>query len=159
MVNQAQFAADFPEFAPAALAQWGFASAFANAVLDPSVWGPSAPAGQPLSQYDLAYELVVAHNLALAALSAQSAKGGVPGLSKGIATSKSAGPISTSLDANVGSAKDGGHWNLTTYGVRFIEWAVLVGNVPMAVGPQVNLGAVYGYGASVALPQNWYIWG
>jgi hypothetical protein len=132
-----QFTTDYPEFVTATQGQYATASLLAANMLNVSVWGPSADAGQPLSQIDIASELVTAHFLALAIRRQQvAAQGGVPGISTGVTSSSAWGPVSTSFNTELGANEDGSHWNLTEYGVEFLYMARLVGNQPMAIGPR-----------------------
>lgn len=75
---------------------------------------------------------------------ATAAKGQAPGMRPGMIASKSVGPASVSYDTSSGVEADAGHWNLTTYGRRFIRTARLVG----MGGAQV--------GGCDPLPGNWW---
>jgi hypothetical protein len=141
MITDASFRVDLPEFShqgdftPAMVA---YALAFAVAFLNVDVWGPSpaAPAtNPPVAPIDFATELYAAHLLALdrQAVAAAAARG-VPGLASGPISSKSVGPASRSYDTNAAADLDAGHWNMTTYGQRFIRLARLFGARPTQVG-------------------------
>ncbi len=77
---------------------------------------------------DLGTALFTAHYLSVGRQAAKSgAAGGTPGAATGIATSKSVADVSVSYDAALASVKDGGHWNLTTYGTRYLELVGMFG--------------------------------
>lgn len=76
------------------------------------------------SQYNLASELFVAHNLALEKLARDAAAlGATPGLGTGPVNSKSVDKVSVGYDTQAGISPDAGHWNLTTYGTR-LWWLI-----------------------------------
>jgi len=81
-----------------------------------------------LSIYDLGIALFIAHHLAVGrrdTLSAES--GGIPGAVNGVMTAKSVDKVSASYDVGIVTIADGGFWNSTTYGVRFLQLAMMVG--------------------------------
>jgi hypothetical protein len=139
MVCYEQFTTDFPEFANTTTyprSSFSFYQNFARLMLT-FVWGAPAALGQPLELYDIGCELFIAHNLALEAMNQKAAAvGGVPGLSTGPVSSKGAGAVSISYDTTAGIEPDAGHWNLTTFGTRFISMLRLLGSAPMQVSPQ-----------------------
>ena len=72
--------------------------------------------------------LFAAHELAMGLLASKTATaGGVPGVSTGIVSSKSVGPISKSYDTGFAKYDDAGYWNLTTYGQRYWYFINLFG--------------------------------
>ena len=72
--------------------------------------------------------LFAAHELAMGLLASKTAAaGGVPGISTGIVSSKSVGPISKSYDTGFAKYDDAGYWNLTTYGQRYWYFVKLFG--------------------------------
>lgn len=72
--------------------------------------------------------LFAAHELAMGLLASKtSAVGGVPGISTGIVSSKSVGPISKGYDTGFAKYDDAGYWNLTTYGQRYWYFVKLFG--------------------------------
>ncbi len=148
MITYAQFVSDFPEFSDSNTfpqSSFNFYANFASLMLTDR-WGPPAAAGQPSTLYDIGTELFIAHNLALSAMNQKAAAaGGVPGLSTGPVSAKSVGPVSISYATEAGLVEDAGHWNLTTYGVRFIAMSRMVGSAPTYVGPH---GGSVGSGAS-----------
>lgn len=72
--------------------------------------------------------LYVAHEITLAAQNEKAASfGGVPGVSGGIANTKTVGGATIGYDTVVTSEKDAGYWNLTNYGKQFIRLARIFG--------------------------------
>ena len=72
--------------------------------------------------------LFAAHELAMGLLASKTAAaGGVPGISTGIVSSKSVGPISKSYDTGFAKYDDAGYWNLTIYGQRYWYFVKLFG--------------------------------
>jgi hypothetical protein len=138
MIDYAQFTTDFPEFANTTTypqSVFNFWLNFASLMLTPR-WGAPADPGQPSTMYDVGTELIIAHNLALEAINQQAAAaGGVPGLNRGIISSETAGAVSVSYDTANGLELDAGHWNLTTYGTRFVSIARLIGAAPTQISP------------------------
>lgn len=90
----------------------------------------------PKTQYDMGLELFVAHHITIEKQAMDAAKiGGTPGVGQGgPVSSKSTGPISISYDTGAAAELDAGHWNLTIYGKRFINMALMVGIGPIQVG-------------------------
>lgn len=80
--------------------------------------------------------LFVAHNLALSAMDARAAAaGGAPGMAaSGIVSSKSVDKVSVSYDTSGAMEAGAGHWNLTTYGTRYIRLVKLIGAGPLQIG-------------------------
>lgn len=73
-------------------------------------------------------DLFVAHHLALADIEAkQVAVGASPGKLAAQQTAKSVDKVSASYDVSNISITDGGYWNTTSYGIRFLQLSRLVG--------------------------------
>ncbi len=84
---------------------------------------------------DFGTELFVAHNLILdAQANAAAAAGGIPGTMSGVVNSKSVDKVSISDDVAVGTIEGGDFWNLSTYGVRFLHYAKMMGAGPIQIG-------------------------
>jgi hypothetical protein len=117
------FRTDFTEFADATAypdSGVNYWLTVAGLMLDPSRWA---------TLLDLGTELFVAHNLALERQAQKTAaNGGVPGISSGPLSAKAVDKVSASYDTAAGIVKDAGHWNLTTYGTRFIDLALMMGS-------------------------------
>ena len=121
-MNPTQFRLDFPEFADSIqypdslIAFWlGVAASLVNA----SRW---------MELTNLGLELVTAHHLVLSARDElATATGGVPGELKGPTSSKSVDKVSISYDTSAATLSDAGMWNLTSYGVRFLGLARMMG--------------------------------
>lgn len=128
-VSSQQFRVNFPEFASTTTypnGQVEFWFGFAYNFLNSHRWGDSI---------DYGAQLFTAHNLALEARAgAESAAGGIPGGQVGPLSSKSVGPASASYDIGSGAEEKAGHWNLTTYGTRFIRLSKMMGAGPLFVG-------------------------
>lgn len=103
-----------------------------------------------LALQDQGLGLYTAHYLALAQQRARAAAaGGVPGGVQGPTSSKSVADVAVSYDTAAVTLENGGQWNLTTYGVEFLQLARMVGAQGMIQTgggfPGVNLG-VFGNG-------------
>jgi hypothetical protein len=71
---------------------------------------------------ELAVMLFTAHQLAFARMSSKQAQGGgIVGQFSGVQQSKSVGGVSVSYDTKSIVNEGAGHWNATTYGVRFYQ--------------------------------------
>ena len=87
--------------------------------VDPAQWGDMAPHG---------VALLTAHHLALSARNASvAARGGLPGATSGVMTAKAVDKVSASYDAGAVTIEGGAHFNATTYGVQFLELAMMFG--------------------------------
>lgn len=92
---------------------------------------------------DMGVELFAAHNLVLdRRANEEGAAGGSPGMSTGVASSKSVDKVSVSYDTSTGVEEGAGHWNLTIYGTRFVRFSRMMGAGPVQVG--TGGGEVYG---------------
>lgn len=155
-VSVATFRADLPEFTSLSaypdpgVTYW---LTLAGLLLDPNRWGAGAAIAisPPSTVYDFGLEMFVAHNLVLERQAQKdAANGAVPGLNTGPVASKSVGSVSISYDASAGIELDAGHWNLTTYGTRFIKLARMMG----AGGLQL-FGCPGPFGSGGAWPGPW----
>ncbi len=128
-VTAASFVVDFPEFADATLypvGQINFWLTAASLLLPVARW---------TTLLDLGTELYVAHNLVIERKAqAEAANGAPPGVSTGPIANKSVDKASVGYDTTTASVEDAGHWNLTTFGTRFISLARMVGAGPIQVG-------------------------
>lgn len=121
-MDNAKFRTDFPEFASpekypdSLLTFWG---GVAELQVRECVWKRMQPVG---------VELYVAHVITLEAQNSQAAQvGGAPGMSGGVASSKTVDRASITFDAANTAEKDAGWWNLTNYGKQFIRLARIFG--------------------------------
>jgi Protein of unknown function (DUF4054) len=98
--------------------------------------GPTLVGGVAGRSYiDYGTELFVAHNLVLSRQAQKSAvRNAPPGVTRGPIASEGVGGASVSYSNQLGLDPDDGHWNLTSYGVRFVEMLKLVGALPVQVG-------------------------
>lgn len=133
-VTQAQFIADFPEFAtPGSTPTPNFPqSAFmyylslAVLLIDPS--------NRAATLANMMAELFIAHHLALEMLAAKDMNAGaVPGVAKGPIAGKSAGDVAISYVPGATLEMDAGHWNYTVYGQRFIRMVKMIGAGPVQI--------------------------
>ena len=115
-MDNAQFRLDFPEFASSV----NFTESMLNfwnsiAVLQVSAdrWG---------DLYTQGVSLFVAHTLSIQRNSIKTASaGGVAGNANGLATSKAVGAVSVSYYTSAAMMPNAGHWNLTIYGIQFVQ--------------------------------------
>ncbi|MEE3504839.1 DUF4054 domain-containing protein [Pseudomonas sp. 10C3] len=122
-MNSDQFRQDFPEFADpskysdTSVNLW---LTLGGKTLDPDRW---------CDYLDLGLELFAAHNLSLAAGNQlASTVGGTPGQIKGPVTSKSVDKVSVGYDSGAAVLEGGGFFNLSTYGIQFLQIARMVGS-------------------------------
>ncbi|WP_322073336.1 DUF4054 domain-containing protein [Burkholderia cepacia] len=119
----AQFRQSFPEFNdtttyPDSLVQ--FWMTVAVSLVNADRWGELT---------DLGVALVTAHHLALALKDQKTAAvGGVPGQVTGPQSSKAVDKVSASYNTEAVAVKDGGFWNATMYGVRYLSMALMMGS-------------------------------
>ena len=109
----------------------------ATVLLNQSRWGAPATttAVADYTEWDIGAEYFVAHHLALGMLDkAAAANGAPPGQYTGAVSSKSVDKASINYDVNVTLDEGAGHWNLTTYGKRFIRLCRMMGAGPVQVG-------------------------
>lgn len=127
-VTPASFRQDFPEFADITVYPDGSVNYYLNLaglLLVPARW---------TTVLDMATELFVAHNLVLEAQAQKAAaNGAIPGQNTGPLSGKTVGPITASYDTAAGIEEGAGHWNLTTYGTRFMSLVRLFGAGPVQV--------------------------
>jgi len=101
----------------------------AIALLNADVWDPNV--------LDYGTCLFIAHHLVLDRRDAATvAAGGVGGLVQGVLTSKSVDRVSASYDTAAVTMTDGAYWNMTTYGIRFLQLSRYMG----AGGIQLGIG-------------------
>ena len=118
-VTADSFLGAFPEFfGDPAANRIEFWLPIAQALVDPDKWGDLS---------DQAVSLALAHFCALGG--AGSTPAGV-----GVLTSKSAGGMSASYDVSAVADPNAGHWNQTSYGVRFRSLQQMFGAGPLQVG-------------------------
>ena len=127
-ITAAIFRVDFPVFADATVytdAAIAIQLKVAAVRLDPTVWGELLDYGTELY---VAHMLTVRHWMAARAARAASLPFALPpGMTTGIATSKSVGGASISYDLGLGTVPGAGPFNLTIYGVEFWQLAMSIG--------------------------------
>lgn len=135
-VTVASFRAAFPPFTIAAFptAEVQFWLDLGANLLSAERWG---------NVYDFGLQLFVAHNLSLGAMALLGGASGAPGAVTGPVTSASVDKVSYSRNPGAAMDPKNGHWNLTTYGLRWIRLAQMFGAGPIQVG--VPAGATNDY--------------
>lgn len=79
--------------------------------------------------------LFVAHHLVLEARNnATSDAGGIPGAVQGIVNSKSVDKVAVAYDVDSVALADGAYWNMTTFGIRFLQLTRAYGSGGVQVG-------------------------
>lgn len=120
---------DLPEFAdPTAYPDSGitFWLSWAGILLNAQRWGRSL---------DLGALMFVAHHLVLERQAQKAAaNGAVPGTGIGVINNKSVDKVSVGYDTSAVIDPKDGHWNMTTYGLRFIQMVKMFGAGPVQVG-------------------------
>lgn len=128
-ISAAQFRLDFPEFSDVTLypdTQYAFWYGVSAKMMDATRWGELLDAGS---------ELFVAHQLVLSARAAAEAVNGTPpGTQVGPIGSQSVDKVSISFDNASGVEADGGHWNMTSYGTRYLRLAKMIGVGAIQIG-------------------------
>lgn len=128
-VTAASFRANFPAFASTTTfpdTEVNFWIALGVLLHDAGRWG---------NLLDFGIQLFVAHNLSLEAGSnAASAGGQTPGQIQGPLSSATVDKVSYSRDPGAAMDPANGHWNLTTYGLRYIRLVRMIGAGPLQVG-------------------------
>lgn len=135
--TDASFLGIFPEFNdstkyPGTVRAFWLRTAVAN--MDALRWG---------EYYELGLYLWMAHHMTLFATQRQGSGGRT---TSGLVSSKSVGGVSVSYDTGSIIEQGGGVWNATTYGMRWIQLANLVGmgGVQVGGGPIQSPGAGFG---------------
>jgi len=159
-VTRSQFLTDLPEFNTAAnpssspnaisfsTSTIDYYLALANASLDPNRWG-----GDPSVWFTLGVEMYVAHWVVLDTSNQRDVpRDRLPGWNKGAVAGQGAGGVSISYDTAGAQELGAGHWNLTTYGTRYINLARQMGAGPIQIGPSGCGGPLNG----PAWPGPWF---
>jgi len=121
-ITPTQFRSDFPEFAdpakyPDTLVQMWL-----------TVAASLVNSGRWMELTNIGIELVTAHHLVMAIKDeTAAANGGVPGTIQGPTTSKSIDKVSVSYDAGSAMLSDAGFWALSSYGLRYLSLARMMG--------------------------------
>jgi hypothetical protein len=140
-VTVASFRADFPlvfrsqsAYPNESVTYW---LAIAALLLNQNRLGASSgtASSPPTTTFDFLTELFVAHNLIIEKQAADTAaKGGDPGTKQGMISSKSVGSVSIGYTVAEVAELDGGYWNATVYGARFLRLARMFGSGPVQIG-------------------------
>lgn len=133
----ATFRLDYPEFQsqtiyPERLID--YYTSIAGLLLNTDRWDQTV-GSNGLSVYDIAAELMIAHNIALRKRMAdQSSTGGTPGLQTGILQSKSVGGVSAGYTTQQVVEDGAGFWAMTEYGSELWQLIKMFGAGPVQVG-------------------------
>jgi len=136
-MDAATFRANFPEFSDTTKypdGQINFWIGMAPLYLSAEVY-----TDQPT--LDFVTQLFTAHNISISKLNQFAAQvGGVPGAVTGPTTSKTVDKVSYASAAQLVTMDNGGAWNLTQYGIQFLQIARMWGSggrqlMPSGWGP------------------------
>ncbi|CAN0620533.1 conserved protein of unknown function [Burkholderia multivorans] len=121
-MDVSQFRQSFPEF--------GDATRYPDSVIQ--IWLTVAVSLVNAERWkeltDIGIGLVTAHHVALSMRDqTMAAVGGVPGQIAAPQSSKSVDKVSASYDTAAVAIKDGGFWNGTMYGIRYLSLAQMMG--------------------------------
>ncbi len=143
-VTAASFRTNFPAFASTTDypdAMINFWLDLGGRLLDQNRWG---------DLYDYGEQLFMAHNLSLERGVALGGTKQAPGQVNGPQTAGAVDKVSYSRNPGLVMDPKNGHWNLTIYGLRYIQLVKMIGAGPIQVGVS-NSESNYG-GSSAAWP-------
>lgn len=127
-MNAAQFRQDFPEFSDTSKypdSSIEFHMSVSVMLVNPMRWGDMT---------NLGVELLTAHNLTLAIEDvSMAAIGGAPGQIKGPLNNKSVDKVSVGYNSGAVTYGEAGYYNMTRYGTRFYQLAMMFGAGGMIV--------------------------
>lgn len=110
----------------------------ATQMVDPGRW---------MEMTYLGIELFTAHHVVLDVKNNMDVGvGGLPGLSRGAINSESVGPVSIGYDTASTTEEEGGNWNYTVYGQRYLHFAQQFGAGPVYFGGNMCAGPLNGPG-------------
>lgn len=88
-----------------------------------------------LSQTYVGIELFAAHFITLEAQDMLATNaGGLPGTSTGLIKDKEVDTVRIQYDTQAASSSEAGHWNLTSYGMRWLYLSNVFGSGPVQLG-------------------------
>jgi uncharacterized protein DUF4054 len=141
-VTVASFRADFPAFADTTIYPDATVTLYltvAGNLLNATRWG---------DMLDFGTELFIAHNLVLdMQANAQAANSAPPGVTTGAISAKSVDKVSISYDVSIAGIEGGDFWNLSTYGIRFLHYAKMMGAGPIQIGVACYVDPLGSYNA------------
>lgn len=124
MVDAATFRASFPEFADTTKypdAQINFWIGISPVYLSTNIYTDA-------QTLDFVTQLFVAHNITISRLNQFTAQvGGIPGAVAGPTTSKTVDKVGYASAAQLVTLENGGAWNLSQYGIQFLQIARMWG--------------------------------
>lgn len=96
-----------------------------------------------LTVLDFGIMLFVCHNLVLeATANKEAANGNPPGMAKGMLSGGHVDKVSYTYDTASVADATAGHWNLTTYGMRYVRLMKMFGASPIQVGAPSSAEAI-----------------
>lgn len=141
-VTAASFRMTFPEFADTvkySAPQVDFYLDLGSKLMNAARWG---------NLFDFGQQLFAAHNLSLEAVAQRNANmGGNPGSVEGPQTSGNVDKVGYARNPGLAMDPKNGHWNLSTYGLRWVAMVRLVGAGPVYVGAPNGAGSDFNQGA------------
>lgn len=121
-LTPAQLRTDFPEFADTTK----YPDSLVNTWL--TVAASLVNASRWMELTNIGIELVTCHHLVMSARDQMAATvGGVPGAIQGPTSAKAVDKVSTSYDTASVMLTDAGFWGLSSYGLRFLSLARMMG--------------------------------
>jgi hypothetical protein len=137
-VTVASFRQQFPEFTDASVYDGGLITTFVNLAVNcfqnALRWDVNC--------IDYGTGLFVAHHLVLQARANQTADvGGIPGTVQGVITSKSVDKVAVGYDTKSVTLADAPFWNMTTYGLRFMQLTRMFGMGGVQLGAPNSFGS------------------
>ncbi len=130
-VTVPSFRGGYPEFADQTRYPNGMVAhylAFALKMMDADRWGELIDEGTML---------FTAHHCTLRRRAMDQADNGdAPGGASGPVNSRSVDKVSVGFDTGAGTIEGGAQWNLTVYGIEFLQMMKLVGAGPIQVGAE-----------------------
>lgn len=123
-ITPSQLRTNFPEFADTAKypsAQIQFWLTLSASFISACIWQDDAIRDFATQLFAMHYLTVFQRNLDTATV------GGTPGTVQGPTTSKTVDKVSVAYNATIVTLEGGGQWNSTSYGVQFLQLALMIG--------------------------------
>lgn len=127
-ITATQLRTDFPEFTDTTK----YPDATVNFWLGVAVL--TLPADRWDTLLDFGTELYTAHHLVVSAQAVEDAETGTPGEATGPTTSKSVDKVSVGYDTASLALENGAFYNLSTYGIQFLQLARMIGSGGIQLG-------------------------
>lgn len=127
-VDAAKFRTDFPELSDTAKYPESVITFWLGVGVN------LLPADRWDTLIDTGLELFTAHHVVIAAREA----GGTPGAVTGPHSAEAVDKVSYSTDTQAVTLTDGAFWNMTSYGIQFLQLARMIGSGGIQVGANPN---------------------